>query len=72
MKEHLLRKQGNLSLIARECDDKVGIFIEASIKGSNDKEVLAQEIKARNGKQWRELLNESVWVNHFENYIEEM
>ena len=72
MKEHLLRKQGNLSLIARECDDKVGIFIEAAIKGSNDKEVLAQEIKARNGKQWRELLNESVWVNHFENYIKEM
>jgi len=68
MKEHILKKEGNLALIARECADKVGIFIEAS---SNNKlpQVLAQEVHARNGKFWRELINESLWINHFDNYM---
>jgi len=68
MKEYLLRKEGNLSLIARECDDKVGIFIEASTKNSNVPLVLAQETHERNGEHWRALINEAVWLNNFESY----
>jgi len=68
MKEYLLRKEGNLSLVARECDDKVGIFIEASNNGSNVPLVLAQETHTRNGEHWRALINEAVWLNNFESY----
>lgn len=75
MKEYTLRKDKNLRLVARECDDKVGIFIEKRPNGvvaaavKENIKVLASEVVERNGKQWRELINSSVWEAKYEDFL---
>ena len=76
MKERIIRKDGNLRLVARECNDKVGIFIEQRLKGALPKaaskgkiKVLASDVVERNGKEWRELINQSVWESKYEEFL---
>lgn len=75
MKERIIRQEGNLLLIARECEDKVGVFIEkkkqglAGLNRNNSYKTIDQEIKERNGKQWGELINQAVWEHKFEQLL---
>lgn len=74
-KEYTLRKDKGLRLVARECEDKVGIFIEKRPRGTiasrvkGDIKVLAQEVHERNGKQWRELINSTVWETKYDEFL---
>ncbi len=74
-KEYILRKDKNLWLIARECEEKIGIFIERRPKGTiasrvkGNIKVLAQEVHERNGKQWRELINSTVWETKYDEFL---
>ena len=78
--ERIIREDSNhkrkLQLIARECDDKVGVFIEQRTKGTiasyrvkGNIKVLASDVIERNGKQWRELINEAVWIAKYDDFL---
>lgn len=75
IQEYILRKDKNIRLVARECEDKVGIFIEERPKGvlasrvKKNIKILASEVHERKGKQWRELINESVWIARYDEVL---
>ena len=66
VKSWVIRKEGNLSLIGRECKTHAGIFIEASGKP-------LESVKLSKGEkgdlQWRELISEAEWVAKFEDML---
>jgi len=73
--ERVIRKDSNLRLVAKECKEQVGIFIEQRKKGTiasrafNNTKVLASEVHERDGKQYRELINEAVWIVKYDEFL---
>ena len=67
--EWIIKKQGNLVLLGRECDTCVGVFIakeNISKTASKDRyDIRASEKLDKNGHTWHELINQSVWENKF-------
>ena len=61
----VIRKEGNLELIGRECKTHAGIFIEAN-------RVPIESVKLEKtdkNLQWRELISEAEWVAKFEDML---
>jgi hypothetical protein len=75
VKEWIIKKQGNLVLLGRECDTCVGIFIakeDISKTVSKDKyDIRASEKLDKNGHTWHELINTAVWTERFDNMVKE-
>jgi hypothetical protein len=76
--EWIIRKEGNLVLLGRECKDKAGIFILKFPEGALSKAAaikdklsfaIDKEIVEKNGHTWPELINSSVWQSKFDNLV---
>jgi hypothetical protein len=65
IKSWVIRKEGNLELIGKECKTHAGIFLEASGKPL---ESIKLE-KGQNNLEWRELISEAEWVAKFEDML---
>ncbi len=76
--EWIIKKEGAYTLLGRECKDNAGIFIlnfpkgvlakAASLANKLDYAV-DKEIVPKNGHQWRELINESLWISRFDDIV---
>jgi hypothetical protein len=78
--EWIIRKEGNLVLLGRECKDKAGIFILKFPEGSMAKAANLQDklsfsifkqIVDKNGHTWQELINSSVWQAKFDDLVKQ-
>lgn len=63
VKEWVMRKEGKLSLVGREC----GTHVEVSIERGG--ESLESFRIVRQGRTWRELINQASWESRFEKYL---
>jgi len=77
--EWIIRKEGNLTLLGRECKENVGIFLLQFPKGVLAKAsalknklsfAIDKEVLLKSGHQWRELINEALWISKFEQKLE--
>lgn len=78
--EWIIRKEGNLVLLGRECKDKAGIFLLRFPDGAMSKAAalkdklsfaIDKEIIEKNGHTWPELINSSVWQAKFDNIVKQ-